>query len=452
MATSILEAINTAPVTNSGTPVGYDSWRFTVEVLVVASGARVGKAIVGTSRVGAQYEWFDLTPYLVGVEWTRGTSGTGQGLPKANAGVASVTLDNNSYLFSCWNTSNLLYREWTPGALFRVAMHKPGATGTYTVTSGVTSVTRSNWNPVFTGVVESWTENVDVNNNTVTVTLTETTTLIAAVNKNAVSPIGAGETLTQRLVRCVTDISWTYGLRYASGYLASGANSITLQATSLANNRLAEMVLAGDSANFTPVLSGTDGAIRIGMQEPNPSQIVVFTSRNEADTATLALFPNLITAKYIAPLQIVNSADSIINDVSLAFVGGSAQTATDIDSVRVYGLRSYSRTDLINQSATAVATMATDLLSLYGGFDDGTLTDQMLQPGTVTVIDQFDAQRVLDVFDYCYLDYQRPSAASRDIRFKGRVTGMYNNVVRTSTGVIWSSTYNILALSNGTEV
>lgn len=58
-------------------------------------------------------------------------------------------------------------------------------------------------------------------------------------------------------------------------------------------------------------------------------------------------------------IDVAYESEQMVNSVSLTRTGGTEQVASDADSIEAYGVRSYSRTGLVNQSDTDVLTVAT---------------------------------------------------------------------------------------------
>lgn len=470
--------IKTVTVSSPATIVTADSgWRFALEMIIASGGGRVGKSKVGTSRVSG-YEWWDVTPDFIGVEWTRGTSPTGQGFPRANVGVLNLQLQNGDNFYSPWNQSigtvtdganvitATMFREWFPGAVIRAVFFKTTSATSYSTNgTGVTSITRTDWQPVFTGLVEAWEESILYGRNIVQVTAVETMSLLAAITKPAQSAVGAGDTLSQRIVRLMTDAGWQFGVTDA-GYYGSGTNyndlaGYTLQATTMAANRLAEAVLSGESILNTQILSDVDGSLRIGVPTgvsytniANGSgkglagRIVHVKTSSTAVLATdVARFPNAVVAYYAPPLVISQNMDPVINSVSATRVGGAAQTATTVESVGQFGLRSYNRTDLICTSDALAGYYASGLLTFDYYSTTFTEMDQTLQPGSVTFVGQQTAQRNMELHAPILLDYG-VAAGTTDIRFVGRIALMKHTVQPIGSGIQWSTNLQMLALAD----
>lgn len=73
------------------------------------------------------------------------------------------------------------------------------------------------------------------------------------------------------------------------------------------------------------------------------------------------------------------SQDRIVNDVSLANAGGTAQRFTNQESIRRYGSKTYERMDFVNKDSSTLATRANDIMTGYA-FDVLRLTSVAYRP------------------------------------------------------------------------
>jgi hypothetical protein len=159
MSSSTGARVQTAVVTATpvGVPIGIGDWRAAVEILLPQDPtSRWGIAKWGESKWNG-LAWYDLTPWVRGAEWTRGTEEFG-GRPEV--GVATVTLDNGDRHFSPWNgvssfqdstvtttTGAVLPSYLGPGTLMRIVAYSPA--GQIYPLTGPTSGVLSGWD--FTG-------------------------------------------------------------------------------------------------------------------------------------------------------------------------------------------------------------------------------------------------------------------------------------------------------------
>lgn len=505
MAPTIRDATFDPPPDGAGVPTGEGDWRFTVAILIAAGGARVGVSRVGVARV-SDPDWYDITGSVVAAEWTRGASVSGSVPPHPNVGTASLVLDNtrDPGAFTPWIPHTLtatgfdteiLHREYRPGALIRITMHEPGATttigdeGSYGGFLPGLYVTRDGWFPLFTGIVEDWVETIELGRSLITVALTEPGALLAAVDDEPVAAQGSGELAAQRLERLLDAAAYPFAIVFGDATSDLGA-TITVapnfQATTLSGNRWQEVLNVGDTAYGQPVFTLGDGNLNIGQQDkyelanlfvnagvagswvhPDtalPSPIAMLTWDLAAEpSADGDRFPSGIRAEYPAPLVISSNTDFIVNSVTTGRVGdASRHSYRDYSSVGAYGLRTAQITDLMLDTDTELPAIAQDIVQQYSGWNTGAglsdTTDQALQPGAVRLHSQPGAtasavaQRLIDLFSATVLDYGNPGDTSPAIRFLGRTMQMHHTIrpIGDDAGIVWDSTYTVFSLANYT--
>lgn len=483
MATSILDAAAEAPANTDGIATGDSTWRFAVQILTARYGNRVGFAHVDTAYVGSDYIWRDLTSDIWSIDWTVGGSG-GAGFPSATVGVLNFSLINEpstgftGYLYSLWRAdlNYAVIREFSPGAVVRVLTFKPGCSAiSSTDVNGITTVTRTDWTPLFTGVVESWNESIgDGRNHRIDVTCVDTLSLLAKINTLEIGAIGTGDTLAERTERLLDAAGWKFGMCTAwEGADDTGTSATyTLQSTTMANNRLGELKLSAVSARYAEVTCNPDGRYSYGMPPfmadvgdlSHDGAIPRFISDTFGVFEDSVYFPNAVAGYFSSPLDLRLDTESVINDLSFARVGGTAESYTEAHSAGLYGKKSLKRYDLICQTDLQV-TQALNYAKLYTGtlpltgtsppVTRCTYTDQAIQPGRIMVTDQQALQRSLVLHSWSILDYVQPAYVSAyspmpqvAFRFMGRITSMQHTVQRTSTGVLWSTEVSIYSQYN----
>ncbi len=449
-------------------------WRFAVQALVPSHGARVGYAKVGSTGTAARvssYEWYDLTADVAGIEWTRGAPPSGQGYPRANVGVGNMMINNESRFYSPWNTAASytggtianpsISRSWATGTLVRVVYFKAtAATGVSTASNGFTTITRVDWSPRFTGFVESWDEVQEIGRDMVKVTLVETTSLLARVQLQAGSPVGAGETLIARLVRLLAaGMTWPFPI--IDGGTWPGYNdsaSLTLQATAISMNRLQEVYLSGASAADTQISSAMDGSLKVGLGQGPDFQcappvftlpVVRFSTSTDRLASDADYFPRYIDAQVAQPVTLTNNADTVINDITAQRSGGTEVNYTTNESIGLYGRRTFSRTDLICTNDTMVTLYTSFVLQLHDGWK-GTAwngyVDQTLQPSKLRFANQGVAQRAVVLGNNCVVDwYAAPTNTEPDVRLIGRITQTHDVVQPLKDAVMWTTDLSVLS-------
>lgn len=458
--------------------LGDYSWYLTVELAIADGGAKVGSAFVGSSWV-SEYQWLDLTPEVLGVQYTRGAPSGAQGTPRMDVGTATITLSNNPdaatpNFYSAYNRNLTNYtetgiltsglnREYTPGALMRICLYKPYATSTVYAkdSDNVTYINRLNWQPLFTGLVETWDESLQIGNQSqITIQLAETVSFFAGVETTAVTPVGAGDIPVQRFNRLATASAWPYGITKTTGWNATKYaltnDEFTLSATDMSMNRLAELYLTGDSiGHHCPVMSARDGSLRIG-RISGALDRPAFTSKAYRCTNLEVTVPAMTYHYYAEPFTVTNNPDFVINDVSMNRSGGSAQTQTNTASVAKFGTRSYARSDLICETDAMSAESGNYLLWVYGGIAMSGATvespdtnlqkmDQTLQPGEIVLHDDWDALARYDIDEPSYVLYWY--TASNIVFFNARIQKMTVTLVPASQRVIGTVRYGFHANS-----
>lgn len=254
-----------------------------------------------------------------GVSVDRGRAGP---LDHAAPAKASFQLDNPTGVYSPWNTVDVNGRDalgpiMGPGVPVRVAT----ALG-----------------PIYTGFVTTVTETDDGGESTVSVTATDALGFLGDANGYEQASQGADELAGARLTRIITNAQIP---AHVDRSFAAGVTQ--LQATTLAKGALEEAWLTADSDGGV-FWATTAGALRYvdppGIEAPEFSEPI----------ATFTDVTYQVPGTTLCPIQFtVNSArDHVKNVVSVAKVGGTAQTVTDQKSINRHGVRSTARTDLIH--------------------------------------------------------------------------------------------------------
>jgi hypothetical protein len=285
---------------------------FAVEMLTPESETSVWGVARWGEDVWSELDWLDLTEHWRGCEWTRG----GARSRRAEVGELAITLDSEGGRFS---------RSATPAEAFGGT---PGYFAPGSVIRVVYFIPDGAWWPEITGVVRSWPEQAAGVGAVewVTIHAGETVGMLSRVDELALdTPVGAGDTPDVRMERLLDGAEWPYGFVYTDPDYAFGTP--TLQATTMAGNRLAEAYLTADSVGM---IFRSDRYGRASLHPRPPASAVEHVSDYEADA--------LVTA---------NDDEAIINQVSLAVTDGTATTFVNALSRGRFGPRTYSRNDLI---------------------------------------------------------------------------------------------------------
>lgn len=205
------------------------------------------------------------------------------------------------------------------------------------------------WRPAFTGPAEQWPDvpDYDAGDRHLPVVLTETTNDLAGVDRAEQPAQGDSESPGARLDRLLDDAGWRWPRRYAPVGGAEGS----LQATTMAGNRLAECYLTADSIRHGRFYADGDGAARYDGTNWSPPAGAIGTI-------------GIRTGDH-NPTRIVLADDTlrITNDVQLARAGGTAQRVIDSASRDRFGPRTYQRFDLLTFDDPQVATIAADVVT-----------------------------------------------------------------------------------------
>ena len=348
---------NGKPKLGRGVPVGFDGYRFSVEILMpTTKNSLVDVARVGEGRVAA-YEWYDLTDRCRGVQWRRGATEFGG---RARTGVGTITLDVDAMGdLSSWNDSPVSSFEGL-GSLLR-----PGTIIRWGCCSYTTG--RANeWLPQFCGIVESWeTTTVALRADLyATVTVVETTAALAKIDANALpGVVGGNDTVIERVARLLTASRFPYGFFHT--YTPS-ALPIRLQSTDMANNRLSEIYLTADSG-FVEIRSDQRGPLGLYLK-PGPQGTIAGTpypaqERWRSFLSSASNFVTISDGQFIedaafdpSTVRWVNDDAAIVNQATIGIAGQPQHTYTRTDEAsvaRYNGLRPFSRFDLITTAELA---------------------------------------------------------------------------------------------------
>lgn len=176
--------------------------------------------------------------------------------------------------------------------------------------------------------------------------------VLSRVDNNAGSPVGGGEFTGTRIGRLLDSASW------GSGDRDLDTGQTTVQATTLAQNVLTELFLTADTERGDVFVSG-DGKFTF---RDRTYRYVNNRSKQRSWLVGDAL--DGIELPY-ADLVMSGDDDLIVNQISVARVGGTAQTTSDATSIANYLTRTFTRTDLIHQTDTESANYAAIVLAEF---------------------------------------------------------------------------------------
>jgi hypothetical protein len=258
-----------------------------------------------------------------------------------NTATASVVLDNRSGNYSSTNTLGDWYQK--------IGILRPmRIRATYTNDAGVAT----SW-PLFTGLIQSWAEDFPSfgKDATVTVGLVGNDSQLANITNAAGSSVGAGESAGARVRRILVDADWRW-----PSFIDDGET--TMQATTLEGTPQSLLTLTADSEGGA-FYCAPDGSLRFDgfqaqIEKSGRTIPALHFSEVPTDSSTLTY----------ADIALSYDGDLVRNVISYQAVGGVAQTVSAAASQQLYGTRSLTRTDLITENDTDVASIARRDLSV----------------------------------------------------------------------------------------
>lgn len=388
-----------------------------VEVALPSNGdSLLGEFVLGVSVLSG-LDWYPVTDRWQGSDVSRGSSDD-----SSEVGTATLVLDNDDDSLSPWSTSfpHNAAAYAGPGTLVRLSTYN-GAEG---------------WNVQFAGVVEAWKVVPEALGRlrSVVITAAETITELAQVNDIALSSVvGFGELTRERVARLLNAAGWQYGLRVLS---SSESNH---QATDMAQNRLTELYLTADSSYD----NGTASRLRFRADRTGAALLGLRGKGVDSNGIIRTWFVDEATEIDSDTLDIANDGDQIVNVVSLAVVGGTAQTFENSPSIGRHRRRSTQRLDL--------NAIDPSFLWNTGLFDS--LAASILGEGAFTLRPaSFDVSETTDPHAVHWVDVDTPLEIETvdGVTFYGcRVAGLHH-VMRPcgDDGIEWTMTVLVRAGSH----
>jgi hypothetical protein len=306
----------------------------------------------GTGRLAGDATFVDVTSYVRSGSITRGISRFDGLIARAEAGRASVLLDNRDARFDPTNLAG------------------PYVSGGATLVKPMRAWrVRADGHDLWRGFADSWDLSYPLSGKDALTNLTGTdgSKVLAQYDGAAVAPVGAGEDTGARITRVLNSAGWPAADRVIDVGLT------TVQATTLAQPARTEMLLVADT--------------ELGELYFDGAGKVVFRNRHALLSETRSTVSNGIfgDAGSELPYQAVNVSydDQLIrNHVRIARVGGTEQVVTDAASIAQYLTRTYERSDLIHQTDAESLLYAQHVLA--------TLKDAELRVDTLTINPQAD--------------------------------------------------------------
>lgn len=453
-ALTVDQLLQQPPATDRGALIGLGDWRLVVEALLPADGPSIwGVGVWGTAQWNV-LAWQDITPWVRGLDWTRGGDSPYE---RPRVGELTITLDSAGDRWSPWNMTPPVGSPayFAPGTIVRVGARS------------ATDTRANGWLPQITCIVDTWSpEYVGLRaDRYIDVTAVETLRDLATIDSNALpGVVGGGEDPVTRIQRLLDAAGWKYGLRLEAQHLIFSPGSYPLQSTDMANNRLAECYLTGDSCDAQFRTDRTGAALLtnieyIGTVGPADVNMLPLAAFSKAGTYPFIGFDwyghtetvSTIVREYVPydneSFKSLNSDDAVINDARFARVGGTQQTFEQLASISRYSRRTLTRNDLLVTSdavAKQIAqytTIRRALNTLRVSNVDISVTDRGTTAGLVALA--ADAQSYCSVFPPDKLPWA-PSPDPTRVSITGFVASVRHKVTPRNRGALsWTASFGI---------
>lgn len=356
--------------------------------------------------------WVDLSCAAVSVTTEAKASRSDGAVARTDASLANVVLADPDRRFDPLNPAS----PWTLNGASRLMPGVPVHVFAESVDSATPPVVSTHH--LFTGTADSWSEPWTPNPSSRRCTLVASDPVKDLANRNwgEQSPVGAGDTVNQRITRILAYYGYT-------GTTSLDTSTTTLQATTLAQSAWELLLRAtDDEIGFTFFLP--DGRLRFinraSWSTPSAPAITVGCPGATYDIVTAA--------------AVGNNAVDIRNSVSAARTGGVAQRATSQSSVDKFGMFGYGRTDLGLQSDAQAATWATFTLS-QRAFPRANIQTINLAPALdpASWPSVLNLRRATDVIRLLWT----PPGSTDTYDVTGRVLGITHELTHSHWNVLW---------------
>ncbi|MFD0883718.1 hypothetical protein ACFQ08_04000 [Streptosporangium algeriense] len=318
-----------------------DMPRIIVEVAFTL-GANLGTAFhlddasrgrLDTGTLAAADTWVEVSAGIrvPSVTTRRGSTRVESPLVRYEAGTATVVLDDPDRRFDPTNTSG----PYVSGGRSQVTPMR--AVRVRAVWDGVAY-------PLFRGFADSWDLDWGPTTATVSVPCTDAFKALAAKRRGEGVPVGAGETVEDRIHRILDSASWPAEDRLI------GTGSTTLQATTLEGDPLAELQLAADT-EIGELYADAEGRVRF-----RGRMALLTDTRSAVSQATFGATPGVIE------LPISTDDAQLYNEVKITRVDGVEQIATDPGSMDEFLPHTFERSDLLMATDAEAADYAAWIL------------------------------------------------------------------------------------------
>jgi hypothetical protein len=202
---------------------------------------------------------------------------------------------------------------------------------------------------LFSGYVENWSVTYPGEANTVStvaVSASDPVAILVAANPTPSDPpVGAGETISDRLNRILDRVNWSSADR-----MIETSGLATMAATSLDESAWSELQDSATSVNGYLWLN-TRGQVEYHDKSSFPRSVELSVGDDGA-------MP-------VVALELANDWEQVFNTVKLNRQDGVEQAVEDATSVAQFGIRAFARTDLLVDSDTLVSESAGYILSQF---------------------------------------------------------------------------------------
>ena len=440
------------PAATHGHPIGIGDWRFAIEVLLPTPTSAVWGTSLWGSGLWASYQWVDLTPWGRGTEWTRGSS---QPYGRPDVGDMRITLDSDGDRWNPWNPSPPVGSPayFSVGTIVRAGVFSP------------TDSRAGGWLPQFCGIVDQWTPAYKAPNSAekfVDLVVVETLRDLATIDDNAYPiMIGGGENPLQRWNRLLTRSRWKYGFMVEAGNLLSSPGSYPLVATNMAQNRLSDCYLVGDTCDvqFRTHRTGAAFATNIEYIGSRPGGTSDDTLLPLGVFSNWGIYPTIgfdwqtrtnvglgleFVAYDVDSFESTNGDDAVINDVRIGAPGTTQEKFEQLESISRFGRRTLARGDLLTTSPTILRQLAqfTSIRRALNTLRVNSITVSPLERGETAALTTLAADVQSQVVVYPP-DMESAATPGRPY-IVGFLASMTHRVLPMNDGAVqWTSTFGI---------
>lgn len=361
--------------------------------------------------------WIDLTCDVVNVQVTAGAPSSAGIFSKVDAATVTVDLADPTAKYDPLN----------PGSPFAYGGHSRLTPGTpvevfaEVVTPADSTVTK-HW--LFTGTADSWGEDWTPNRGERVAQLvaSDDTKLLARMNQAEQPPVGAGDTVADRVNRIIAYFAWpgTVDPDPAGG-------TVTLQATTLADSAWEMLNRTLDDELGYLYLTATNVLRWVNRQTwtTRPAPAIVLGCTPGGHDILVDAAPSTIDRQ-------------MRNRVDAARSGGSTITAQSAASIERFGKYGYNRTDLGLADDTQVGVWATKVVELYA-YPQVCLAGIAMVPAvaddTVAAYRQIFNMRF--VTDVARVVWSPPDIPTYTVDLLSRVVGVDHRISRSRWEITW---------------